>query len=168
MSPVSVILLLLGALLLSAAWWLRRASGLPGGEITYADTDRPAEPLISNRYGLVGKPDYVVMQRGMAVPVEVKPNRSAGEPYESDRLQVLAYCLLLEETNAKTPPFGVLRYRTRSFRIGYTARERAHLIRLLDEIRSSAAADDVARSHRSAARCAACGFRRSCEQSLAA
>jgi CRISPR-associated exonuclease Cas4 len=160
-------LLSAGLLLLGLAWWLRQRSGIPVGEITYSDTDAPAQPLISSRYGLVGKPDYIVLHKGLPIPIEVKPNRSADEPYESDRLQIAAYCLLVEEVNAKTPPFGVLRYRDQSFRIDFTPILRGHVIRLLDEIRSCLDADDVARSHRNAARCAACGFRRSCEQSLA-
>lgn len=167
MSLLAIAPLLLGATLLLVAWWLRRASGLPAGEITYSDTDVPAQPLLADRYGLVGKPDYVVVRRGAAIPVEVKPNRTASEPYEGDRLQLMAYCLLLEASDARRPPYGVLRYKNRSFRIDFTERERSHLLRVLADIRSGLAADDVARSHSSPDRCAACGYRRTCEQSLA-
>ena len=115
----------------------------------------------------MGKPDYIVLHDGLPIPVEVKPNRTASEPYESDRLQAAAYCLLIEETEAKTPPFGVLVYRDRSFRVDYAPRLRQRLLHVLAEMRGDVNAKDVARSHGSAARCAACGFRRSCEQSLA-
>jgi len=167
MPALLLLLLLVGVASLLVGWWLRRRSGLPVGNITYADTDVPAQPLISNRYGLVGKPDYIVMHRGVPIPVEVKPNRMADAPYESDRLQLAAYCLLIEETNAKTPPFGILRYHSRTHRIDYTPRLRAQLLQMVDEMRSYLDADDVARSHNNPARCAACGFRHSCEQSLA-
>ena len=166
MTPLLLTFLAVGLVLLLLAWWMRRSSGVPAGAITYSDTDAPAQPLFSDRYGLVGKPDYIVLHKGVRIPVEVKPNRAADEPYESDRLQMAAYCLLVEETNAKSPPFGVLRYRDQSFRINYTPRLRGHLLRILDEMRACVAADDVTRSHDSEARCAACGFRRSCEQSL--
>lgn len=162
-----VVLLLLGGLvLLAVSWWLRRASGLPAGEIAYSDTDAPAQPLLSQRYGLVGKPDYIVMHDGLAIPIEVKPNRTAEQPYESDRLQMAAYCLLIEDRDASAPPYGVLRYRDRSFRIEYAPRLRQRLLDVLDEMRGQLDAEDVGRSHRSAARCAACGLRSQCEERL--
>jgi len=164
---VIVLLLAAGVLFLAAGWRLRQVSGVPAGQITYSDTDAPAQPLLSHRYGLVGKPDYIVMQRGVAIPVELKPNRSGDEPYDSDRLQVAAYCLLLEDANAKAPPFGVLRYRDRTFQIDYTPDLRAYVLELLDHMRACLAASDVERSHASRERCSGCGFARSCEQSLA-
>jgi CRISPR-associated exonuclease Cas4 len=159
-------LLFLGVLLLVISWRLRRSSGVPLGDIAYSDTDRPAQSLISERYGLVGKPDYIVVRDGVPIPVEVKPNRSAAQPYESDRLQLASYCLLIEETEAKTPPYGILKYREQAFRIDYTPALRKRLVQTLEEMRVSLGADDVGRSHESAARCAACGVRRSCSESL--
>ncbi len=164
--PVAL-LLLLGLALLALAWRLRRSSGVPAGAIAYSDTDAPAQPLFSSRYGLVGKPDYIVLRDGVPIPIEVKPNRSADDPYEGDRMQIAAYCLLIEETNAKTPPFGVLKYRDQSFRIDFSPLLRGHLLRLLSEMRSCVDAENVQRSHKSAQRCASCGFRGSCEEALA-
>lgn len=161
-----VVLLLLGLALLAVSWWLRRASGLPPGEIAYSDTDVPAQPLLARRYGLVGKPDYIVQHEGQAIPIEVKPGRTARQPYESDRLQMAAYCLLVEERDAKSPPYGVLRYRDQSFRIDFAPRLRKRLLTVLGEMREQLAANNVARSHSSAARCAACGFRNTCEERL--
>ena len=160
-------LLAIGLAMLLASWWLRRGSGLPAGAIAYSDTDRPAQPLISGRYALVGKPDYIVLHRGIPIPIEVKPNRVADQPYEGDCLQLAAYCLLVEETNAKTPPFAVLRYHNRSFRIDYTPQLRQRVVALIAEMRALLEAPDVAPSHRSVARCTGCGFARSCEQNLA-
>jgi CRISPR-associated exonuclease Cas4 len=157
----------LGLALLALAWWLRSKSGVPVGEIAYSDTDAPAQALFSNRYQLVGKPDYIVMHNGAPIPIEVKPNRTADEPYESDRMQLAAYCLLVEETNARVVPFGILRYRDESFRIDFTPELRARLLDMLGEMRSCLDAEDVERSHDSTARCAVCGFRGSCEESLA-
>ncbi len=164
-TPVAV-LLCLGLALLVVSWWLRAKSGVPVGEITYSDTDAPAQALFSNRYRLVGKPDYIVLRDRVPIPIEVKPNRTADAPYESDRMQVAAYCLLVEETNARTPPFGVLRYRSQSFRIDYTPELRAKLLDMLGEMRACLDAEDVERSHDSAARCAVCGFSNRCEERL--
>ncbi len=167
MSSLVVALWLAGVALLLLSWWLRRRSGVPLGDIVYSDTDAPAEPLISHRYGLVGKPDYVVLRRGAPLPIEIKPNRVADRPYEGDRLQIAAYCLLIEETSAKTPAFGVLKYRDRTFRVDYDARLRGKLLSTLDEMRACLSAEDVGRSHASEARCAGCGFGMTCEESLA-
>lgn len=166
MNAIVFLLLILGLALLFLSWRLRQESGLPAGDVTYSDADAVAQPLVSQRYGLVGKPDYIVLHDGVPIPVEVKPNRTADEPYESDVLQVAAYCLLIEETNAKTPPFGVLRYRDATHQIDYTPLLRGRLLRTLEDMRAALDADDVARSHQSAARCEACGFRGSCEECL--
>ena len=67
-------------------------------------------------------------------------------------MQVAAYCLLVEETNARTPPFGVLRYRNQSFRIDFTPELRERLLDMIGEMRSCLTAENVERSHESAAR----------------
>src|SRR4051812_7668192 len=78
-------LALLGALgALGAAWWLQRRSGLPRARLVYSDTGawrRADEPLFSRQYGLTGKPDYLLEERGQVIPVEVKPSRRSDRPY---------------------------------------------------------------------------------------
>ncbi len=169
MSAPAVVLglVVLGIALFLVSTWLRGRSGIPPGVLAYSDTDVPAQPLVAPRYRLVGKPDYIVIHRGSAIPVEVKPSRTAPAPYESDRIQLAAYCLLLEEVMGKRPPFAVLRYQNATYRVDYTTQARGRVLRLLAEMRSRLDADDVPRSHHSASRCASCGFRGSCEQSLA-
>lgn len=165
-SDLLLTLLLLALLLLVVAALLRRWSGLPPGLVTYSDTDRPAAPLTSQRYGLVGKPDYIVQYQGRRIPVEVKPSRR-GQPYDSDRLQLAAYCLLIEDTFGEAPPFGVLRYRNAAHRIAYTPALKDQVLRSVESIRAARYGEPVHRSHQSVARCRACGYRSSCEQRLA-
>src|SRR5207244_12368460 len=55
--------------------------------------------------------DLVATRQGL-VPVELKPTRTDSEPQESHLLQVLAYCLLLEDAEGKPPPYGLLRYQS--------------------------------------------------------
>jgi hypothetical protein len=61
------------------------------GELIYAD-DGNHELLISDRYQLVGKPDYILDVAGQLMPVERKsrPLPAAG-PYKSEMLQMAAY-----------------------------------------------------------------------------
>jgi len=164
-------------LLLVASWLLlRRAgaqqtqAGLPAGRIVYTDTgawNRVEEPLFSRRHLLAGKPDYLVEQNGSLVPVEVKPNRSASQPYDSDMLQLAAYCLLVEETYGQRPAHGLIRYKNQTFAVDYTPELREMLLDTLAAMRRDAAAQDVDRSHQQAGRCRACGFRTDCAQGLA-
>ncbi len=67
------------------------------------------KPLFARQIGLTGKPDYLLDIRGSTIPFEVKPGRRAAQPYESDPMQLAAYCLLVEETSGDAPPYGLLR-----------------------------------------------------------
>ena len=159
----------LGALgALAAAWWLQRRSGLPRARLVYSDTgawQRAEESLFSRQYGLVGKPDYLLESRGQVIPVEVKPSRRSDHPYPADVLQLLAYCLLVEETWGR-PSHGLLHYATGTFRVDYTDAARSLLLERIAEVRAARRASDMPRSHDEPGRCAACAFRTVCDQSL--
>ena len=163
------ILLLFALALFALALWLRRSTGVPWAPLRYVDTDdwqRPERPLISQRYGLVGKPDYVVQTRAGLIPIEVKPTRTAAQPYDSDMAQLAAYCLLIEDTTGQAPSYGLLRYADQTFRVPYTTQRRAELLDLLAAMRADETADNVARSHRQVGRCRGCGFFDQCDERL--
>ena len=73
------------------AWFVGRGlfarTALPTPDILYADVGstlpQPA-PLISKRYRLSGKPDYLVRVKDGIAPVELKSSRSpsSGRPYD--------------------------------------------------------------------------------------
>jgi CRISPR-associated exonuclease Cas4 len=165
---LALALLLLAVLLAVWAATLRRRTGLPWAPVRYRDTDGRAveKPLFSRRFGLAGRPDYLIELGGRAIPVEVKPGRRAPQPYESDLMQLAAYCLLVEETEGIAPPYGLLRYAGRTFRLDYTPAVRERVLALLDEMRAALAYADCARSHRDSRRCWGCGFRDQCGDSL--
>jgi CRISPR-associated exonuclease Cas4 len=167
---VTLGLALLLVALLAGIWALRlrRETGLPWAPVVYQDTSRRAveKPLIARQLGLVGKPDYLVELRGRTIPVEVKPGRRAARPYESDLMQVAAYCVLVEETSGVAPPYGLLRYAERTFRLDYTEQTRAALLAILDEMRDALEEADCDRSHDDVRRCGGCGFFEQCEQAL--
>ena len=169
-------LLIIAALLVAAALLtlmlahrLRSGTGLPQGRVLQADVEEGTrgKPLYSARYGLTGTPDYLLETAQGVVPVEVKPSRTETEPHESHLLQVLAYCLLVEESTGKRPPYGLLRYSADTFRVDYNRQTRAHLLAVLDEMREAAAQPEVHRSHESVGRCRGCAYRVVCEESLA-
>lgn len=160
----------------------RRVSGLPGGRIVYTDTrgwGKVEKPLYDPDWGLVGKPDYLVEQQDgkVIIPVEVKSSRAPAVPYDSHVFQLAVYCFLVERIYGKRPPYGLLRYRDRTFAIDYTPAMQQELENLLGQIRHSnekfthrsksiSARQGPPRSHQEAARCARCGYRSECDQRL--
>lgn len=167
---VSLALALLLLAVLAAIWAiaLRRRTGLPWAPVVYRDTGaRPVEePLFSRRHGLTGKPDYLLERRGATIPVEVKPGRTAPQPYESDLMQLAAYCVLVEETTGIAPPYGLLRYADRTFRLDYTPQLRDEIVGLLGDMRDVLEEPDCPRSHDERRRCLSCGFYEQCDDAL--
>jgi len=148
----------------------RKAAGLPGGRVIYSDTrgwGKLEQPLFYASLGLTGKPDYLVQQNGQIIPVEVKSGRAPDAPYDSHIFQLASYCLLVEKTYGKRPPYGIIHYNNRDFAVDYTEELESKLLDLLVEMKNDTHKNDVPRSHEQPARCARCGFRRVCDQKLA-
>ena len=82
------------------------------GALRYIDAGTPRRPLRAPRLGLVGRPDEVrELPDGRWVPIEFKSRTSPRRgPPASHRVQVEAYCLLVEEATGRPPPGGVIRY----------------------------------------------------------
>src|SRR5207247_7758770 len=113
-----------------------------------------------------GKPDYLLEEHGRIIPVEVKPSRRSAQPYPADVLQLLAYCLLVEETWTR-PAYGLLHYATGTFRIDYTDAARALLLERIAEVRAARQAGaEQHRSHNEPGRCAGCAYRSVCDEAL--
>jgi len=147
----------------------RREAGLPSGRVIYSDTDTWGKLERSLYYPplkLTGKPDYLVRQNGMVIPVEVKSGRVPEAPYDSHIFQLASYCLLVEKTYGKRPPYGIIHYNDKDFAIDYTPELEFALMELLAEMRRDERKGNVDRSHEQTARCAHCGYRNICDQSL--
>jgi CRISPR-associated exonuclease Cas4 len=164
------------ALALTGLWLLWRAgvrreeAGLPPGRLVYVDTGawrRCERPLFSKEHRLTGRPDYLVMHREGVIPVEVKSGIAPEAPHAAHILQLAAYCLLVEEQEATSPPYGILKYDDRAFEIDYTPNLRMTLLATLDAMRGDLQANDVDRSHQEAGRCRGCGYRAACDRRLA-
>ena len=172
-SPLVLAFALLLAVLGGTLLWLGRRqrgrSGLPAGSVVYSDTgewQETEEALRSRRYGLVGRPDYLVQVRDggrrVVVPVEVKSRARPARPYDSHVLQLGAYCLLVEDNFGAAPPYGLLRYADATLEIPFTDELRRRVLEAADEIRRARRAPEVRRSHGEPRRCAACGYRLAC------
>src|ERR671910_2583883 len=116
----------------------RQSAGLPDGRVIYTDTrgwGKLEKPLFNQALGLTGKPDYLVQQNGQIIPVEVKSGRAPEAPYDSHIYQLASYCLLVEKTYGKRPPYGIIHYNDRDFAIDYTQELEASLLDLLVEMK---------------------------------
>ena len=148
----------------------RSEAGLPGGRVIYTDTrgwSKLEKPLFYAALELTGKPDYLVEQNGKIIPVEVKSGRAPEAPYDSHIYQLASYCLLVEKTYGKRPPYGIVHYEDKDFSVEYTHELEQSLLELINEMKRDGMKKEVARSHEQAARCKRCGFRSVCDQSLA-
>ena len=166
---LAVLLVILALVLLWQASRQQKATGLPGGRVIYSDARQwgpVEEPLFDAGLHLVGKPDYLVQQGDMIIPIEVKSGEAPPAPYDSHIYQLAAYCLLVERSLGKRPAYGILHYRNRSFAIDYTPVLEAQLMEILAEMRRKEKSGSADRSHDQASRCARCGFRQACDQRL--
>jgi len=169
----ALLLLLIGAGALVNARRQRAASGVPWGDIVFADLEEESldQPLLSRKYGLVGKPDLLLRQkRGgeeLLIPVEVKSARQPSKAHEGHLLQLGAYLLLVEENYATTPAFGILRYADGETLVEWSAELRNEVLAAADAIRSARTAANVSRSHNDPARCRNCGYNYACDEALA-
>ncbi|MGH9626740.1 MAG: CRISPR-associated protein Cas4 [Bryobacteraceae bacterium] len=154
---MTAVALILAAIALLGWLYFRRKgdTGLPTGSLVYEDAGRHhlEGPLVSHRYALTGKPDYLIQTDDGLVPVELKSaNCPRSGPYEAHIAQLTAYCLLVEDVLGKRVPYGILQYADTQLRIPYSEAQRQRLIELADDIRMCLEAEDVHRDHRHAGR----------------
>lgn len=166
---LAVFVLLIALFLFWRSGREQKAAGLPGGRVIYTDTQtwsKVEKPLYDQSLGLVGKPDYIVEKNGVYIPVEVKTGKTPEAPYDSHIFQLASYCLLVQKTYGKRPPYGIIHYPSRDFAIDYTHDLEMALMDILADMRRDERKAEVPRSHENRARCASCGFRKTCNQAL--
>ncbi len=166
---LALAILLVGVVLWSVGFRTHKATGLPTGEVVYTDTgvwEQVPKPLLSRRYGLVGKPDYLVQvrigQQTTLVPVEVKSRRRPRFTPDAHILQLATYCLLVEDVHKMRPAYGLLQYADATLQIPFTEELRRAVLEIADAIRSARKAPDLHRDHDDAARCRGCGYAHAC------
>jgi len=167
---LALILILLAAFFFWQSDRQRKSTGLPGGRIIYTDTrgwGKLEKPLFYVPLQLTGKPDYLIKKDGQIIPVEVKSGQAPQSAYDSHIFQLASYCLLVEKTYGKRPPYGIIHYENRDFAIDYTTELEESLLELLLEMKQDEERNEVLRSHDQASRCRGCGFRQICDQSMA-
>lgn len=137
------------------------------GTIEYVDLD-DSELLRSEKFGISGRPDYIVQTEDYRIPVEEKTGRVPRGPLFSHILQVAAYCLLLSETQGKDVPYGILKYGNDQHIVEYDSGLKNTLLHKIEDMRSIAKGNKPAhRNHNRASKCAGCSRRFACPERLA-
>lgn len=98
----------------------------------------------SETYGLIGKVDCIRKRDGQIIPYEHKRGKAArsgeGKPetWASDRLQIIAYCLLVEENLGRTILEGRVRYHAdnATVRVSIDEQARTDLARHLERAKT--------------------------------
>ncbi len=167
--------------LIGASYWLKHSFTLKNeaestreelkvedGDVKYVDAlDEESDLLISEKYKLRGRPDYILEKDEGLVPVEVKTGRVPKGPFFSHILQLAAYCLLIEEDMGEKPPYGLIRYGETEFDIDYDESLKELLLEKLELMRDKLDTEEVHRNHHREGKCANCSRRDICPESLA-
>lgn len=143
----------------------KRKSVHVDSKVTYIGTEK-SRLLKSEKYGLSGRPDYIIEIDGEPIPVDLKSGRMPKGPLFSHILQVAAYCLLLSEERGKRVSRGILKYGDVEHEIEFTPELEQLLLEKLGEMRRLAQSGDVHRNHSRPGKCRSCSRRELCPEKL--
>jgi CRISPR-associated exonuclease Cas4 len=126
------------------------------------------EPLlVDEAHRLRGRPDFLIRHRKGLIPVELKPLRTSRTLYESDRLQIGTYLMLVRAGNpGASVPYGVVRYKETTFRVYLTADLEARCLAVAEQVRAARRATVVHRTHNIPAKCRACAHLTTCGEAI--
>lgn len=144
---------------------IRQSIGMPPGEIKYVDGVRVVRPkvLYSSKYKLKGKPDMIILQNNQFIPIEHKP--TSKKVYSTHIMQLMAYCLLVEENYEITPSYGILVLKEgKKKRIDFTEKRREELINILDKMREMLNRSEIPFYSVRQKRCRSCGYEKICKR----
>jgi CRISPR-associated exonuclease Cas4 len=136
------------------------------GKIEYIDID-DSKVFRSAKHGISGRPDYIMRVGEKTIPVEVKKGRTPRGPLFSHIVQVAAYCLLLEETTGRAPPYGVIKYPEAEHDIEYNEDIKRMVLEKAKEIRAAEETKEAHRNHNRPGKCRSCSRRAVCPERLA-
>ncbi len=144
----------------------KRKEQAVAGEILYVDGE-DSRLLRSEKYGLSGRPDYILEVGDELVPVELKTGRVPRGPLFSHVIQVSAYCMLVEDVMERKVSHGILRYGDVEHEIDLDDDMRGLVLGKLSEMREKSVTGDVHRNHQREGKCRSCSRRDMCPEKLA-
>ncbi len=127
-------------------------------------------PLLKSiEHNLAGRPDYLIKEDEMRIPVEVKTGRRPRAPFFSHVLQIGAYCLLSEETFQRKPAHGQIRYGfdNEPHDVKWDSDLRALVLEKLEDMNDILKGKAEAhRNHKRVGKCNSCSRRKGCPERL--
>ena len=127
-------------------------------------------PLLKSvNHNLAGRPDYLIKENEIRIPVEVKTGRRPRAPFFSHVLQIGAYCLLSEETFQRKPTHGQIRYGfdNEPHDVKWDSDLRALVIEKLEDMNDIVEGKAEAhRNHKRVGKCNNCSRRKGCPERL--
>jgi CRISPR-associated exonuclease Cas4 len=140
-------------------------------EIAYVDSNvGEGELLVSEKYGLRGRPDAVLKEGEEIVPLEKKTGRIPRGPLFSHIAQIGAYCIILEERHGGVVTHGIVQYNDVKFTVDYDENLKSTVLGLADKIRAAEVSTEnppVHRNHNRPGKCIGCSRRSACSEKLA-
>ena len=157
---LGLVALIFGAMLLLWSSSTREKQGLGAGETLALDD----LVMVSERLKIIGRPDRIVRHGQFLIPEEWKP--SARRIYPGHRLQVGAYCLLIEEEFGVRPPHGVVVLAEgKRVEVENSEELKAEVLSVAEKIREHRRnIEQEIQVQAVAAKCRACGQRKNCSQ----
>lgn len=135
-------------------------------DITYIGK-KDSKEFVSEKYGLRGKPDYIIEKEGEYIPVEEKTGRVPKGPLFSHMIQIIAYCMLAEDSLGKKPSYGILRYTGNIYRITYDENLKELVLQFRENILDAMKEGEAHRNHDRKGKCINCSRRELCPERLA-
>jgi len=125
--------------------------------------------LKSRKYNLAGRPDYMIKENDLRIPVEVKTGRRPKAPFFSHVLQIGAYCLLSEETFRTSPSHGQIRYgfENEPHNVVWEPKLKTLVLEKIEEMNDILEGRTKAhRNHKRVGKCNSCSRRKGCPERL--
>ena len=125
--------------------------------------------LKSRKYNLAGRPDYMIKENDLRIPVEVKTGRRPKAPFFSHVLQIGAYCLLSEETFRTSPSHGQIRYgfENEPHNVEWEPKLKTLVLERIEEMNDILEGRTKAhRNHKRVGKCNSCSRRKGCPERL--
>ena len=125
--------------------------------------------LKSRKYNLAGRPDYMIKENDLRIPVEVKTGRRPKAPFFSHVLQIGAYCLLSEETFRTSPSHGQIRYgfENEPHNVEWEPKLKTLVLEKIEEMNDILEGRTKAhRNHKRVGKCNSCSRRKGCPERL--
>lgn len=160
---IGIVFLIISGYLRKSANLEREKFGIPPGEIKYIDSVRVVKPkvLYSNKYRLKGKPDMIILQDNQFIPIEHKP--TSNKVFDNHIMQLMAYCLLVEEVYKIRPDYGILVLKDgKKEKIKFTDERREKLIDVLEEMREIISKSKMPYHFIGKNKCRSCGYEKFC------